>query len=143
MLPVKSHILSVWQLVCYSISVCVVFACFYLPIYLIFSYQGSRPKKLTFLADMSAKAFSPPPQSLNGHIPKNVSFFSCIQILVFPPQKITLLVDKRVFGSAQNRVFLQRLPLLSVYKTFMLFKMTLTHFPLEDDRPCQINKFFL
>ena len=29
---------------------------------------GSRSKELTFLADMSAKARSPPPLCLNGHI---------------------------------------------------------------------------
>ena len=34
-------------------------------------------KKLTFLADMSAEPFIPP-LGLNGHMSRNVSFFSCI-----------------------------------------------------------------
>ena len=37
--------------------------------------RGAIQKKLTFLADMSAKALSPPPPlCLTGHINKNGSF---------------------------------------------------------------------
>ena len=36
--------------------------------------KGSRPKKLTFLAGISAKAF-PPPLGLNGNMSKKVFFF--------------------------------------------------------------------
>ena len=38
-----------------------------------FQLKGSRQKKFAFLADMSAKAFSPPPMGPNGHVRK--SFF--------------------------------------------------------------------
>ena len=64
--------------------------------------QGSSPKKLTFLADISPKALSPPPSlCLNGHNEKDFSFFLMYtNIFVFfqaakhyfpPPQKLTFL----------------------------------------------------
>ena len=43
---------------------------------------GDRPKKLTFLADMPAKAFSPPP-CLELHMSENVSFFLLVKKYIF------------------------------------------------------------
>ena len=48
--------------------------------------MSSKGEK-TFLADMSARALSPPPLGLNGHMSKNVScFFLMYNILVFSKQ---------------------------------------------------------
>ena len=48
--------------------------------------KGSRPKK-TYILSMSAKALSLPPLWLNGHMNKNVFFFSCIKVYVFETRK--------------------------------------------------------
>ena len=44
--------------------------------------KGSRPKKDTFLANMSIKAFIPPPLGLNGHNSKNLIFI-CLYFSIF------------------------------------------------------------
>ena len=92
---------------------------------------GETSKKLTFLTEMSAKGFSPPPPGHNGHMSKNVSFFFIYKnnsfwkfetIFPLPTKTYIFLVDRGLAPHptpwtdmpAKNAVFFGRLPSASM-----------------------------